>query len=112
IVNLAFGLTLGAVAVAFALAFGLGGREPAARLLDDMLNKAKVEANKPKAPTSTMSNADMEVPLSTSMGSPVVSPAATTPPTSPMTSTQNDFNSPDSNNVDVDNDPMNRFPKG
>ena len=112
IVNLAFGLTLGAVAVAFALAFGLGGREPAARLLDDMLNKAKDEANKPKAPTSTMSNADMEVPLSTSMGSPVVSPAATTPPTSPMTSTQNDYNSPDSNNVDVDNDPMNRFPKG
>ena len=112
IVNLAFGLTLGAVAVAFALAFGLGGREPAARLLDDMLNKAKDEANKPKAPISTMSNADMEVPLSTSMGSPVVSPAATTPPTSPMTSTQNDFNSPDSNNVDVDNDPMNRFPKG
>ena len=112
IVNLAFGLTLGAVAVAFALAFGLGGREPAGRLLDDMLNKAKDEANKPKAPTSTMSNADMEVPLSTSMGSPVVSPAATTPPTSPMTSTQNDFNSPDSNNVDVDNDPMNRFPKG
>lgn len=29
IVNLAFGLLLGAVAVAFALAFGLGGREPA-----------------------------------------------------------------------------------
>lgn len=33
IVNLAFGLTLGAVAVAFALAFGLGGREAAARYL-------------------------------------------------------------------------------
>ncbi|MDO5290323.1 MAG: mechanosensitive ion channel [Pseudomonadota bacterium] len=32
IVNLAFGLTLGAVAVAFALAFGLGGREAAGRL--------------------------------------------------------------------------------
>ncbi len=29
IVNLAFGLTLGALAVAFALAFGLGGREAA-----------------------------------------------------------------------------------
>ncbi|NTU83858.1 MAG: mechanosensitive ion channel, partial [Chloroflexales bacterium] len=29
IVNLAFGLLLGAIAVAFALAFGLGGREPA-----------------------------------------------------------------------------------
>jgi len=33
IVNLAFGLTLGAIAVAFALAFGLGGREAAGRLL-------------------------------------------------------------------------------
>jgi hypothetical protein len=31
IVNLAFGLLLGALAVAFALAFGLGGREPAQR---------------------------------------------------------------------------------
>jgi len=35
IVNLAFGLTLGAAAVAFALAFGLGGRDMAARALDD-----------------------------------------------------------------------------
>lgn len=34
IVNLAFGLTLGAAAVAFALAFGLGGREMAARTLN------------------------------------------------------------------------------
>jgi hypothetical protein len=35
IVNLAFGLAIGAVAVAVALAFGLGGREAAARLLND-----------------------------------------------------------------------------
>jgi len=35
IVNLAFGLTLAAAAVAFALAFGLGGREIAARTLED-----------------------------------------------------------------------------
>jgi hypothetical protein len=34
IVNLAFGLLLGAVAVAIALAFGLGGREIAARQLE------------------------------------------------------------------------------
>ncbi len=34
IVNLAFGLLLGSVAVAFALAFGLGGRESAAKLLE------------------------------------------------------------------------------
>lgn len=36
IVNLAFGLTLGAAAVAFALAFGLGGRDMAARTLEDL----------------------------------------------------------------------------
>ena len=35
IVNLAFGLTLGAAAVAFALAFGLGGRDVASRTLED-----------------------------------------------------------------------------
>ena len=47
IVNLAFGLTLGAVAVAFALAFGLGGRQPAERLLSDLIDKAKNDADKP-----------------------------------------------------------------
>ena len=41
IVNLAFGLTLGAVAVAFALAFGLGGRDLAARTLDEWRSSAK-----------------------------------------------------------------------
>lgn len=35
IVNLAFGLTLGAAAVAFALAFGLGGRDIASRTLEE-----------------------------------------------------------------------------
>jgi hypothetical protein len=39
IVNLAFGLTLGAVAVAVALAFGLGGREAAAQLLQRWLSE-------------------------------------------------------------------------
>ena len=34
IVNLAFGLTLGAIAVAFALSFGLGGREAAGKQMD------------------------------------------------------------------------------
>lgn len=47
IVNLAFGLTLGAVAVAFALAFGLGGRQPAERLLTDLIDKAKDKAKEP-----------------------------------------------------------------
>ena len=42
IVNLAFGLTLGAIAVAFALSFGLGGREAAGKQMDrffDNVNK-------------------------------------------------------------------------
>jgi hypothetical protein len=34
-VNLAFGLLLGAVALATAIAFGVGGREFAARRLDE-----------------------------------------------------------------------------
>lgn len=47
IVNLAFGLTLGSVAVAFALAFGLGGRQPAERVLTDLIDKAKKDAKLP-----------------------------------------------------------------
>ncbi len=41
IVNLAFGLTLGAVAVAFALAFGLGGREAAGKQLESFFEKLR-----------------------------------------------------------------------
>lgn len=43
IVNLAFGLILGAVAVALAIAFGLGGREFAARHLEGWLQSMKSE---------------------------------------------------------------------
>jgi hypothetical protein len=43
IVNLAFGLTLGAVAVAFALSFGLGGREAAGRQMEYWLSKLRRE---------------------------------------------------------------------
>jgi hypothetical protein len=41
IVNLAFGLTLGAVAVAFALAFGLGGREAAGKQMEHWLSNLR-----------------------------------------------------------------------
>jgi len=41
IVNLAFGLTLGAVAVAVALSFGLGGREAAGRQMEHWLQKLR-----------------------------------------------------------------------
>ncbi|WP_201593441.1 mechanosensitive ion channel [Psychrobacter fozii] len=49
IVNLAFGLTLGAVAVAFALSFGLGGQEAAARFLRKMQDKMDHECTEAKA---------------------------------------------------------------
>ncbi len=41
IVNLTFGLTLGAVAIAFALSFGLGGREAAGRQMEHWLSKLR-----------------------------------------------------------------------
>lgn len=53
IINLAFGLILGAIAVAFALAFGLGGREPAGKVVQRLLGKAEEEANKPTPPQPT-----------------------------------------------------------
>ncbi|ELA09566.1 TM helix repeat-containing protein [Moraxella macacae 0408225] len=62
IVNLAFGLTLGSVAVAFALAFGLGGREAAARLLKNMQDKAEAEteAKNRLKPTGSFSSDDLK----------------------------------------------------
>jgi hypothetical protein len=50
IVNLAFGLMLGAIAVSVALAFGLGGRDIAARTLDEWresLREQRYERNEP-----------------------------------------------------------------
>lgn len=41
IVNLAFGLTLGTVAMAVALSFGLGGREAAGRLMEHWLSRLR-----------------------------------------------------------------------
>ncbi len=41
IVELAFGLTLGAIAVAFALSFGLGGREAAGKYMEDFFNNLR-----------------------------------------------------------------------
>jgi hypothetical protein len=45
IVNLAFGLTLGAIAVAFALSFGLGGREAAGKQMDHVFKKIRKSDN-------------------------------------------------------------------
>lgn len=41
IVNLAFGLTLGSVAAALALSFGLGGREAAGRQMEYWLSRLR-----------------------------------------------------------------------
>ncbi len=43
IINLAFGILLGSVAVAIAIAFGLGGRDVAARFLDDWTRSVRSE---------------------------------------------------------------------
>ncbi len=43
IVNLAFGLTLGAIAVAVALSFGLGGREAAGKQMEHWLSRLRGE---------------------------------------------------------------------
>jgi uncharacterized membrane protein YedE/YeeE len=44
IINLAFGLLLGAVAVAVAIAFGIGGRDIAARELEEWVRVLKRQA--------------------------------------------------------------------
>jgi hypothetical protein len=46
IVNLAFGLTLGSIAVAFALSFGLGGREAAGKQMSKFFKKMNNPTNK------------------------------------------------------------------
>jgi hypothetical protein len=50
IVMMAFGLILGSAAVAAALAFGLGGRDAAARILDRTADKAEAQIASPSPP--------------------------------------------------------------
>ncbi|MFL1410534.1 mechanosensitive ion channel [Acinetobacter baumannii] len=101
IVNLAFGLTLGAVAVAFALAFGLGGRQPAERLLSDLLDKAKKEASQPnplyQPPTNNKT---------TGSSSTVSTPSTTT--TAPSTTVSSDAKPADSAQVNPSQPPVNK----
>ncbi len=95
IVNLAFGLTLGAVAVAFALSFGLGGQEAAARFLrkmQDKMDRERDEAKAKSALTPTASTQD-KVAASVRDNTPssattsVVPRTSTTPIVSPETDT-------------------------
>ncbi|HAV4301625.1 TPA: mechanosensitive ion channel [Acinetobacter baumannii] len=101
IVNLAFGLTLGAVAVAFALAFGLGGRQPAERLLSDLLDKAKKGANQPNPlyqPPTTNNT--------TGSSSTASTPSTTT--TAPSTTVSSDAKPADSAQVNPSQPPVNK----
>lgn len=87
IVNLAFGLTLGAVAVAFALSFGLGGQEAAARFLRKMQDKMDKERDEAKAKSALMPNSSTQDKVAASVrdntpstsSTPVVPRASTTP---------------------------------
>lgn len=92
IVNLAFGLTLGAVAVAFALAFGLGGRQPAERVLTDLIDKAKREGKEPnplKKDTDIMTSA-----FGSGSATSATEPATTTGASIVPTPGQTDDNAP------------------
>lgn len=82
IVNLAFGLTLGAVAVAFALSFGLGGQEAAARFLRKMQDKMDKERDEAKAKSALTphSSTQDKVAASVRENTPTSKPATTSTP--------------------------------
>lgn len=106
IVNLAFGLTLGSVAVAFALAFGLGGQEAAGRLLRRIQDKAEVEGrnisnavNQPVANAATKplseqaSNVQSKLDLDSSVHSVLAEAVTSAVPATPVASTTTYANS-------------------
>lgn len=80
IVNLAFGLTLGAVAVAFALSFGLGGQEAAARFLRKMQDKMDHERTEAKAKSALQPSSSTQEKVADSVRENMPS-AASTPTT-------------------------------
>lgn len=82
IVNLAFGLTLGAVAVAFALSFGLGGQEAAARFLRKMQDKMDRERDEVKVKSALTPNSSTQDKFAASVreNTPTAKPATTSTP--------------------------------
>ena len=82
IVNLAFGLTLGAVAVAFALSFGLGGQEAAARFLRKMQDRMDRERDEAKAKSALTPNSSTQDKFAASVreNTPTAKPATTSTP--------------------------------
>ena len=82
IVNLAFGLTLGAVAVAFALSFGLGGQEAAARFLRKMQDKMDREHDEAKAKSAIKPSSSTQEKVADSVRD--NTPSATSTPTTDL----------------------------
>lgn len=112
IVNLAFGLTLGAVAVAFALSFGLGGKDAAARLLRKMQDKMDEEQNQAKAKSALQPSKSTQEKVQESVrdNTPTAASTSTTPSTMPTTDLRTDTvdtidtnGSINTNSVDIDN---------
>ena len=98
IVNLAFGLTLGAVAVAFALSFGLGGQEAAARFLRKMQDKMDKEHDEAKVKSALTPNSSTQDKVAASVRDNTPSTASTTvaprTSTTPIVSTDTDTITP------------------
>ncbi|WP_352338897.1 mechanosensitive ion channel [Psychrobacter sp. 16-MNA-CIBAN-0192] len=105
IVNLAFGLTLGAVAVAFALSFGLGGQEAAARFLRKMQDKMDEERTGMKIHTTrhtkTTSNTTDKVADAVRAATPSTVSTGTTAPITGATSTPVTSTTPNTPTTDI-----------
>ena len=67
IVNQAFVLIVGAVAVAFAIAFGLGGRDFASKQLDKLDKTVDTESEKVKSTTAKNNEENTELQLKTQL---------------------------------------------
>ncbi|WP_296172929.1 mechanosensitive ion channel [Psychrobacter sp. UBA2769] len=93
IVNLAFGLTLGAVAVAFALSFGLGGQEAAARFLRKMQDKMDRERDEAKAKSALTPNSSTQDKFAASVRENTPNAASNTTPASTVSTTPNNLSS-------------------
>ena len=99
IVNLAFGLTLGAVAVAFALSFGLGGQEAAARFLRKMQDKMDKEREEAKAKSALHTSSSTQEKVADSVRE--NTPAASGTMTSDFPTSTVDTNNLSTGHVDI-----------
>lgn len=111
IVNLAFGLTLGAVAVAFALSFGLGGQEAAARFLRKMQDKMEKERDEAKAKSALTPSKSTQQKVQESVrdNTPTTSTSTITPntPATQLRTDTVDTSTLNTNTVDINNNANN-----